>query len=194
MSEQLKTAPAIILVYGATENDRRVIFMKEGETYLNYRLRLVDKGETEATIEALVRSEQPAIVDVDPEAPGLLLFSGMEDQVMRQLLGALRDNQVRFELKAIVTETNRDWTLAALLSELNEEHQLMQAWQKLAALTEKADLLLMEPAVLLDEGGFEADVEATKAYLRRQNMAEITLDNLTEKRKILEAHLARLGY
>ncbi|HHT44161.1 MAG TPA: DUF3783 domain-containing protein [Fastidiosipila sp.] len=186
--------PAVILVYGATEDDRRVIFMREGESYLNYRLRLVDKGETDKTIETLVHSLPETKVAVDPDAPGLLLFSGMDDQVMRQFLGALRDNQVRFELKAMVTETNRTWTLAALLDELKEEHQLMQAWQQLAAVTEKADLLLMEPAVLLDKGGFEADVEATKAYLRRQNMDEITLDNLTEKRKILEAHLTRLGY
>ena len=186
--------PAIILVYGAEEDDRRVVFMKEGESYLNYQLRLVDKDETSKTIEQLVNSTPDRQVTADPDAPGLLLFAGMDDQVMRQLLGALRDNQVRFDLKAIVTETNRSWTLDALLSELKEEHQLMQAWQRLAAVTEKADLLLMEPSVLLDDGGFEADVEATKAYLRQQDLEQITLDNLSEKRKVLEAHLARLGY
>lgn len=186
--------PALILVYGASWDDRRLIFMKEGGAYLNYTLRLVSAEEINKTIGELVASPEPDVITLAPDAPSLLLFHGMDETVMRQLLGALRDNAMRFDLKAVVTKTNRVWPLAALLGELADEHALMQAWHALASVTQRCDLLLMEPVVLQDEGGFEADVEATKAYLRERNVELFTLDTLSEKRKILEAHLSRLGY
>lgn len=186
--------PALILVYGATWDDRRLIFMKEGGSYLNYTLRLISDEEIQKTIGELVESVEPATITRNPDAPSLLLFHGMDQTVMRQLLGALRDNAMHFDLKAVVTETNRTWPLAALLGELSEEHALMQAWHALASITQRCDLLLMEPIVLQDEGGFELAVEETKAYLRERNVELFTLDTLSEKRKNLEAHLKRLGY
>lgn len=186
--------PAIILVYGAAADDRRVVFMREGEHYLNYRIKLIDRNETQLTIGELLTSPQTSPVETDADAPGLLLFAGMPEDTMQQFLGALRDNQIRFDLKAVVTETNRAWTLASLLEELHEEHALMRAWHELAQLTHKADLLLMEPAVLLDTGGFEEAVETTKRFLKQQSGEAMTVDILIEKKNILAAHLSRLGY
>lgn len=185
---------ALILVYGADGDDPRVRFLREGESYLNYALKLIGRDDTKKTIAELLDLPAAAVVETDPDAPSLLLFAGFPDKTVHLLLGALRDNQIRFDLKAVVTGTNRGWTLDRLLEDLRDEHAVMNAWQALAAMTQKADLLLMEPAVLLDTGGFEADVEAAKSFLRQESNEAITLDILIEKKKKIEDHLSRLGY
>lgn len=185
---------ARILVYGIAADDRRFIFLEEGGAFLHYRLKRVSRDETDLTIGALLESPERPDIEVDPDGPSLLLFADLPEPTMQQLLGALRDNQMRIDLKAVVTATNRAWPLKSLLQELADEHELMRAWHDLAKLTQKADLLLMEPAVLLDRGGFEAEVEATKRFLKQQSDEPMTLETLIEKKERIEAHLIRLGY
>ena len=52
-----------------------------------------------------------------------LIMSGLTSRRLDELLTALRQAGVSIPLKAMVTPTNRGWTLLALLKELRLEHE-----------------------------------------------------------------------
>lgn len=57
----------------------------------------------------------------------LLILRGFSGARLNQLLGLFRSSGVRkVELKAAVTDTNRDWTLAKLAAEIQKEHEYMK--------------------------------------------------------------------
>lgn len=67
------------------------------------------------------RSEER--VNVEEE---LLIFSGLDSKDLNVVIAGLRDRGCSIPLKAMVTPHNKDWTVAALSSELAKEHELMQ--------------------------------------------------------------------
>lgn len=57
----------------------------------------------------------------------LLVLCGFSGARLNQLLGLFRSSGVRkVELKAAVTNTNRDWTLSKLADEIRKEHEYMK--------------------------------------------------------------------
>ena len=59
-----------------------------------------------------------------PQAECLVL-AGLSRPRLNELLGELRGGGLQVALKAVVTDTNRDWPLEALIRELRREHAAM---------------------------------------------------------------------
>lgn len=62
-----------------------------------------------------------------------LIFYNFTKQELDRLLSALKRAGITIPLKAVVTEHNINWTVTALIGELEQEHRLMSTWQKLSA-------------------------------------------------------------
>ena len=60
------------------------------------------------------------------QAPSAILFSGL-DRHIQAILDTMQSAGVDIPLKALATPTNRGWSFAALLAELESEHKAMQA-------------------------------------------------------------------
>lgn len=87
-----------------------------------------EMGEAVKTQAEEARTEQPE----DNQARGsgqetepMLVFCGLQNTVLDRFLAELRKNGIRIPLKAVMTETNRDWTLRKLYDELRGEHSYM---------------------------------------------------------------------
>lgn len=51
-----------------------------------------------------------------------MVFCGMEEKEVRNLLGKMNAAQLQVELKAVMTAHNQRWPFGALLEELEKEH------------------------------------------------------------------------
>ena len=60
-----------------------------------------------------------------PEEAELLKFIGFSSQEVGSFLQDLRKLGIRVDLKCMETENNRNWSLAELYKELQEEHEYM---------------------------------------------------------------------
>lgn len=59
-------------------------------------------------------------------AEPMLVMSGLESEDIDEVLAALKRNQIRIDLKAIVTPTNQSWTSLQLYGELCREREAMR--------------------------------------------------------------------
>lgn len=59
-------------------------------------------------------------------AEPMLVMHGLESEEIDEVLAALRHNQIRIDLKAIVTPTNQTWTSLQLYGELCREREAMR--------------------------------------------------------------------
>lgn len=59
-----------------------------------------------------------------PQEP-VLVMADFSSAQLDGLLAALRNGGVRIPLKAVLTETNQNWSLLALIEELQREHAAM---------------------------------------------------------------------
>lgn len=93
------------------------------------RLRTVEEQDLGRTVADLCglpgagESSAPAAA-ADP-TPALVLW-GLDRKGLDAFLDRLKAAGVRIPLKAVVTDTNRAWTFAALLEELHAEHRAVQ--------------------------------------------------------------------
>ncbi len=60
-----------------------------------------------------------------PQTP-LVLFCALGDRQLERLLAAMRRAGVSVPHKAVMTETNRGWTLERLIREVAREHEALQ--------------------------------------------------------------------
>ena len=67
------------------------------------------------------RSENAEVL----EGKQCLMFSGIQRKELDVLLGELRAAGISVPLKAMVTPSNQSWTLSALITELEKEHEFM---------------------------------------------------------------------
>ena len=65
-----------------------------------------------------------------PEEAELLKFIGFSSQEVGSFLQDLRKLGIRVDLKCMETENNRNWSLAELYKELQEEHEYMKKGQQ----------------------------------------------------------------
>lgn len=68
----------------------------------------------------------PSLAD-DNISEEMLVLHQFSERRLNELLANLRKAGVRIALKAIVTESNTDWTFLELYQELKEEHAAMMA-------------------------------------------------------------------
>ncbi len=79
-------------------------------------------------------SKVETTAEATPDTPNfedeMLVMAGLTDARLNQLLLALRKDQIRIPLKAILTPHNSQWNSVQLRDELSLEHQKMQELNK----------------------------------------------------------------
>lgn len=115
-----------------------------------------------------------------------LVMRDIQGKRMDNLLLRLREEKASVSLKAVVTDTNKSWTMLALLQELQEEHHVMGLWRKLQQLVGAPDESLAASdeayeAILSRGKTLLADISAGRE-IAPQEMQEIvaTLEKFTE--------------
>lgn len=110
---------------------------KERLTKMKYRLfsmkmRMVQIREEEYLQSigylAGMKDMEKSLEKYNGEALGqeMIVFAGLGEGRLNQLLGGMRKSGIRVDYKAILTETNRTWTVPELYKELAAEHESMQ--------------------------------------------------------------------
>ncbi len=96
-------------------------------SYLGFRVRAVDPGDYEMTISDLLEGKT---ADQKSEGEGftdeMLVIAGATDDALNQALYLMNKQKASVDLKAVVTDNNRDWTSLALHEEISKEHQYMK--------------------------------------------------------------------
>lgn len=70
-----------------------------------------------------------------------MLMSGLSETQLDQFLAKMRATDAVIDHKATVTETNKQWSFKELISEIEEEHEVMQAWLALKNAVKEAEAL-----------------------------------------------------
>ncbi len=101
-------------------------------SYLGFRVRQIDKADYGLPIEDLVAGktadgEEPQ-ADAKPAdfSDEMLVFDGASDDTLNKALYMMRKQGVPVDLKAVVTQNNRQWTSTQLHTEISKEHEAMK--------------------------------------------------------------------
>ena len=70
-----------------------------------------------------------------------MLMSGLSETQPDQFLAKMRAADAVIDHKATVTETNKQWSFKELIGEIEEEHEVMQAWLALKNAVKEAEAL-----------------------------------------------------
>lgn len=70
-----------------------------------------------------------------------MLMSGLSETQLDQFLAKMRAADAVIDHKATVTETNKQWSFKELIGEIEEEHEVMQAWLALKNAVKEAEAL-----------------------------------------------------
>lgn len=83
-------------------------------------------GETAGRLASTNAAPVDAAAPETVPAAEFMLLCALGDRQLDRLLAAMRRAGVYIPYKALLTEHNRDWTLAALIDEVEREHEAMQ--------------------------------------------------------------------
>lgn len=134
MKARIAPQKELVLLYGI-ENDK----VNQIEHILNEmgaRCKIVERGQLGEKMGVLAgypgfspveQTERTGIIDVDMEC---LVMAGFTEKRVDSLLAQLRRANIQIPLKAVMTATNQNWTLAALLQELKKEHDAFHSKEK----------------------------------------------------------------
>lgn len=75
-----------------------------------------------ADLEVEAAEDAPEAMDPTEE---VIVLCGPDGELMRHILTALRRAEVNVPIKAMVTPTNKNWTIRQLFGELYAEHQMV---------------------------------------------------------------------
>lgn len=70
-----------------------------------------------------------------------MLMSGLSETQLDRFLAKMRAADAVIDHKATVTETNKQWSFKELIGEIEEEHEVMQAWLALKNAVKEAEAL-----------------------------------------------------
>ena len=97
--------------------------------YLGYRVRQVEKSEYLKPIGVLAGIEEEKEESDAYEGEGfdseMLVMHAATEDMLDKALFLMRKENVRVDLKAMVTQNNKDWTSIALHEEIEKEHLYM---------------------------------------------------------------------
>ena len=101
---------------------------------LRIRMRRVEPGQYHLSLLELAKGEGEAVeTTAEPMPENMLVFCGMHQVFLNQLLEVIRLSKMPpIELKAILTEDNKDWDSLKLREELLAEKAKIEAEAKAA--------------------------------------------------------------
>ena len=99
---------------------------------LRLRMRVVGPDKYHLTLAELAEGEgEPAAEFGQPIPEPMLVFCGLNGALLNQVLEIIRVSKLpKIELKAVLTETNQEWTTTQLYEELVEERKAMAEGNK----------------------------------------------------------------
>ena len=108
---------------------------------LRLRMRPVSPEQYHLPLEQLAQGKgEPSAAKAEPIPEAMLVFCGLNQRLLHQVLEVIRvANLPPIPLKAVLTETNREWDTQALYQELLKEREAIQAQQEEKE-TDQADL------------------------------------------------------
>ena len=124
---------AKVLLYRLGEDTEKGLALRTvlaEQKLLTLSIRAEQTGETVARLvsaNAAVSGTQPP--EQTPESEFMLLC-GLGDRQLDRLLAAMRRAGVSVPYKAVLTEHNKNWTFADLVTEVAREHEAMRAARK----------------------------------------------------------------
>ncbi len=101
-------------------------------SYLGFRVRQVDKADYGLPIADLMTGETTADkAETGDEAPAdfsdeMLVLDVARDDTLNKALYMMKKEHVMVDLKAVVTDNNRNWTSDQLHTEISKEHEAMK--------------------------------------------------------------------
>ena len=124
MKARLSSPEKLIAAYGLDEQKLTALSLFCDRE--DIRLRLVCRGEEDKTAGELCR---PAASDntARGQAGECLIFAGFGREELSRTVDALRRENIRVPLKAVLTPSNAGWPLRGLLAELAKEHEYMSS-------------------------------------------------------------------
>ena len=127
MKAHIYKDPALVLVWNYAESQPGYESLRAICRRYKAKLHTVTPEEAGETVAALLGLEPLHHAQSGHSTEqAAILFSGL-DRHIQGILDALRAAEVEIPLKALATPTNRGWSFAALLDELEKEHKAMAA-------------------------------------------------------------------
>ena len=98
--------------------------------FLGYKIRHVEKEEYEVPIGVLAGASSQDQEAAQYEGEGfpeeMLVMHAATEDMLDKALFLMKKEKVQVGLKAMVTETNQEWTSLALHDEIQKEHEYMK--------------------------------------------------------------------
>lgn len=126
MKSRIITAPQIILSYGL--NDLQIKKLDDITSKTDVKHKIVgacDAGQKIGFLCGLKGFERIESSEGAASDEQCLVFSGIQRKSIDSLLKELRDKEISVPLKAMVTPSNRSWSLTQLIAELKREHETL---------------------------------------------------------------------
>ena len=128
MKARIQQEPRCVLLWQVAPGSAEHAAVEHAARLCRLKVRLLTTADLNTTIEALCtgrHSSSETVPDIDlPERPAMIVSGLRHDNGdLGQFVDEVRRGGAVIPLRAMVTPTSRGWTLAALLTELNREHE-----------------------------------------------------------------------
>lgn len=108
----------ILLIHGDDTTERKV---RNIASRLKMNMARLERPDGSCCLEDLAQGRTIPEGDSESTEPSLLLFCGLREKRLDKVLFELRREEVTVDYKAVLTSTNRTWTLQHLYLELQRE-------------------------------------------------------------------------
>ena len=99
----------------------KIRVIKADASIYNETLDNIVNGKISSVNSTSSASISPLIADNQLPSDSILIFCDLSEKHLNRMLFELKSRKVKIDLKAILTPTNRRWTLRQLHGELNRE-------------------------------------------------------------------------
>ncbi|WP_215506446.1 DUF3783 domain-containing protein [Peptoniphilus sp. EMRHCC_23] len=127
-----------LIFYGVDDEARRAHLLEAAEAQA-IDVREVKKEEVGELLGYFAGLEGYEKTGEAAEAPEeeLLVFVGLHSHDLQKILLTLREMGEVFPHKAAMTETNKDWPFARLVTHIRRENAIIQAWSQMMAVAKE---------------------------------------------------------
>ena len=102
-------------------SNMKIRVVKADASIYNETLDNIVNGKISSVNSTSSDSISPAVTDNKLPSDSILIFCDLSEKHLNRVLFELKSRKVQIDLKAILTPTNRRWTLRQLHGELNRE-------------------------------------------------------------------------
>lgn len=110
-----------------------------------------------------------------------ILFKEFSREEVASFLNILKQLEIDFSHKAMLTETNKEWTLEELLQEISEEHDFFLSYNKVKELLKEANSLSFEEYTEESFAPYQKTFMEAYMYLQSKHQDKNILDLYIQK-------------